>query len=423
MNVSIFFLASEVDKPSHRWMRGHIEVLASEIEVALDVFATQSVNVGRVTVHPLDSNWLRALRGVLKSLRKLRSASPQDLATQSVNVGQVTVHPLDSNWSRALRGVLKNLRPLRSASLQDRLRARLNASKADAVLVQFLTTAVRFAEPLVASGKRLYVHCHGWDVTWDMLSPVGDGTRLHAPDYVQRVRELAPRVTFIANSRETQRRLESIGIAPCQIVVHYFGVAVPKFFSREPRNPTVKLLYLGRLIDCKGPDLVIRAFEDAVLDDIDAWLTIAGDGPLRVTCELMRARSPARERIKITGNVDSVQAEQLRNEADIFIAHNCTGPLTNQTEAFGVTFLEAMASGLPVLSARSGGVPEVVQDGETGLLVEPGDVREQTKTIVRLVRSSDERIRLGKNGWLRAREMFSSDGELMRLRTLLGLSP
>ncbi|MCH8923254.1 MAG: glycosyltransferase, partial [Planctomycetes bacterium] len=68
-----------------------------------------------------------------------------------------------------------------------------------------------------------------------------------------------------------------------------------------------------------------------------------------------------------------VTGERLRAEADIFTAHNCTGPITRQEEAFGVSIVEAMAAGLPVVSGRSGSLPEIVEDRVDGILVEPGD--------------------------------------------------
>jgi glycosyltransferase involved in cell wall biosynthesis len=255
-----------------------------------------------------------------------------------------------------------------------------------------------------------------------MRAQDADRKRTHPEGYVEQVKNLPENVRFIANSQETKRRLLAIGIDDHRIQVKYLGVEMPPEPPSELRaSKTPRFLYLGRLVDCKGPDLVIRAFEQACDDGMDGTLTLAGDGPLRLTCELMRARSPHADRITIAGAVDRQMGERLRNEADIFCAHNCLGPISLQEEAFGVSFIEAMASGLPVVSARSGSLPEVVEDGKQGILVEPGDVRGQATAFIRLANDPLLRSRMGREGWERARRLFSVRQEIDRLREILSL--
>src|SRR5690606_33177261 len=123
--------------------------------------------------------------------------------------------------------------------------------------------------------------------------------------------------------------------------------------------PEVQILYLGRLVDCKGPDLTIQAFSLACEQGLRGKLTIAGDGPLLAECEQLRAVSPFAHCIQLLGSVDEPTAERLRTEADIFTAHNRKGPYTNQEEAFGVSFVEAMAAALPIVSGANGSLPEL----------------------------------------------------------------
>jgi glycosyltransferase involved in cell wall biosynthesis len=229
------------------------------------------------------------------------------------------------------------------------------------VVVQFLTEAVRFSHVLAHTGLPVLVHCHGWDVTWDMHDHLTGCRRMHPSDYKQQVRALPEQFQFLANSEDTKCRLMSIGIPAARIDVLYFGVTLPS--DCPPPPETGNILFLGRLVDFKAPDLVIRAFEIAAARGLAANLVIAGDGPLRTTCELLRARSPFAARIELTGAVDERKGEELRRRACIFTAHNCQGALTRQTEAFGVAFIEAMAAGLPIVTGRSGGITETVRDG------------------------------------------------------------
>ena len=184
----------------------------------------------------------------------------------------------------------------------------------------------------------------------------------------------------------------------------------------------LEILYLGRLIDCKGPDLVIQAFERAVDRGLDGHLHMAGDGPLWEVCKALRDASPHRDRIKLHGAVDAQKGEALRRRAHLFTAHNQLGPDSHQEEAFGVSIVEAMGVGLPVISGRNGSLPELVEDGEQGLLVEPGNVDAHAEAFLRLGADADLRRRMGESGWRRVRERYTFESEMKILRGLLGLT-
>jgi glycosyltransferase involved in cell wall biosynthesis len=209
-------------------------------------------------------------------------------------------------------------------------------------------------------------------------------------------------------------------VPPSRIVVKYLGVTTPAAPPlRAEQHEDLEILYLGRLIDCKRPDLVIKAFELACDKGLKGNLTIAGDGPLRDSCESLRVRSRYSERIQMLGAVDEQTAERLREKADVFTLHNMRGPMTRQEEALGVAAIEAMSSALPVVSARSGGISEVVVDGETGILVRPGDVDAHAEGFLKLASDPALRRRLGVAGWRRARTVFSLEKERSYLLRLL----
>lgn len=183
----------------------------------------------------------------------------------------------------------------------------------------------------------------------------------------------------------------------------------------------MRILFLGNLVDCKGPELVLRAFDIACSRGLRGQLVVAGDGVLRMTCELIRARSRFRDRISMLGAVDAHEGTRLRNEADIFTAHNCVGPIRLQEEAFGVSIIEAMAAGLPIVTGRSGAIVETVDHRRQGILVEPGDVEAHAEALLELERHPELRVTLGLEGWKRARELFSVERERDELRRILGL--
>jgi glycosyltransferase involved in cell wall biosynthesis len=128
-----------------------------------------------------------------------------------------------------------------------------------------------------------------------------------------------------------------------------------------------------------------------------AHLRIVGGGP-----ELPRLRALCRE----LGLGASVTFDgPLADDRDIRMAflEASLFCLPSQQEGFGIVFLEAMAAGLPVVAARAGAVPEVVVDGETGLLVPPGNPRVLATAVVRLLRDAEARTRMAAEALLRAR--------------------
>jgi glycosyltransferase involved in cell wall biosynthesis len=310
----------------------------------------------------------------------------------------------------------------RAGTASRRMTEATNNEQVRCVLVHYAAFAVQLREALERLSKPLYIYCHGYDVTWDLRYHQLATSNMHASDYVQAVRQLSTRATFIANSRHTMGCLREIGIEDHRIVLRYFGIPAP---AQPPQRPassrSVNVLYLGRLIDFKGPDLVIKAFERACDKGMAGQLIMAGDGPLGVSCELLVRRSKYADRIKLLGAVDAETGQRLRRQADVFTAHSCKGALSGQSEAFGVAFAEAMADGLPVVTGRSGALPELVEDGVTGILFEPGDVDAHANALLVLAEDPQCRLRMGEEGWRRIRTHFPWEHERPELLRIMGL--
>lgn len=334
-----------------------------------------------------------------------------------------------SNPPISISGKLK-YRISRRLSKKDRYRSKqkkfeklLKEYKIEVVLIHFLNYSLDF-EPVLAKLKiPVFIHCHGRDVQWNMYEIKFPLQPVHDKEYPSEVVELPGHIRFIANSHLTKRNLMKIGLDENRIFVKYLGVPTPELpsglSSNKGNKTTLSILFLGRLVDCKGPDIVILAFELAKRKGLDAELIIAGDGPLRITCELMRLRSEFREDIKLLGEVDPEKGLELRLNADIFTAHNCTGPITNQEEAFGVSILEAMAAEVPVISGRNGALTETVISGETGILVQPGDIEAHAQAFLDLAENPTLRKSMGKAGRKRVQEMFSYENEKRNLHKIL----
>ena len=215
------------------------------------------------------------------------------------------------------------------------------------------------------------------------------------------------------------RRQVDIGLMPGRRVhTVYNGIAVP---PRDPRARDRLRSFLGveperEIIGCaaraapeKGIEHLLRAFELACerRESPPPWLVFFGDGP-----DLERLRGIARE----LTHADHVSLPGYRPEAADLLAGAdvCVVPSVWE-DALPLAVLGAMARGCPVVASRVGGVPEMIVDGESGLLVPPADERALANALVHLL--ADERLRraLGKAARTRVKERFRPEEQLRRL--------
>jgi glycosyltransferase involved in cell wall biosynthesis len=153
-----------------------------------------------------------------------------------------------------------------------------------------------------------------------------------------------------------------------------------------PGVPRPRVGYVGRLAEQKRPDLLVEAFGRM---GEPAHLVLVGDGPLRARVLAAVRRSPARDRITVTGFVAHADVPRVLAALDVLA-------LPSAYEEMGSVLVEAMASGLPVVASRVGGIPDVVADGETGVLVPAGDVAALARALDVLVADPAARKRMGE---------------------------
>lgn len=183
-----------------------------------------------------------------------------------------------------------------------------------------------------------------------------------------------------------------------------YGGADPRRFAPDPELRREGVLFVGRLTPHKGIDRLLRALPDG------ARLTVAGTGghdadlPARDYPELLRRLAGGRD-VTFSGAVPDAGLPALHRSAAVFalptVRTDCYGRSFPIAELLGLSVLEAMASGTPVVASRLDGLPEVVVDGETGFLVTPGDVGELRDRLDRLLGDPGLAARMGR----RAREV------------------
>lgn len=199
---------------------------------------------------------------------------------------------------------------------------------------------------------------------------------------------------------------QAIGIKSCLIKKIINGVDAKKFFPEDKEK--IKAFYglrsnvvigtVGRLDPIKQQHLLIKAFSMLEHNRHNLSLIIIGDGYERIRLEALRKTLPCAHCIKFFGNRDDVY--KLYNLMDIFV-------LPSKNEGLSNTILEAMACGVPVIATSVGGNPELVKNGETGLLVLPNSENAIQMAITYYLENPEIRKLHGKNGRLKVEKCFS----------------
>jgi glycosyltransferase involved in cell wall biosynthesis len=194
------------------------------------------------------------------------------------------------------------------------------------------------------------------------------------------------------------------GLDPKKLVTIHYGLdELPTAASEvTPEQANVPadaplVLAIGRLIEQKDHATLLHAFARVRRSHPDARLAILGWGPLEAQTKALVERLGLGQVALILGRVEP---RDWLARADIF-AH------TSRWEGFGIVLLEAMLSRLPVVATRVSAIPEIVEDGETGLLAPAGDTVAVADALARLLSDAELRRALGDSGLSRARVEFS----------------
>lgn len=244
-----------------------------------------------------------------------------------------------------------------------------------------------------------------------------------------RKREAARRVLkdaalVVANSTYTSTWLEAFGVDGAKSVVI---PPPPSLGLEETADPDDRrtmrrrlgvgpnqmlLLSVGRLVTRKGFDVVLKAVAALKARGRMVRYAIVGEGPDRERLEALAEELGVRDAVTFQGALDTGELSAAYAAADAFImVPRAEGP---DIEGYGIVYLEAGLMGAPVIGSRSGGVPEAVKDGETGILVDPDDVEAVADAVERLADDEALRRRMGESGRARVIEEFGAERQAKR---------
>jgi phosphatidyl-myo-inositol dimannoside synthase len=181
------------------------------------------------------------------------------------------------------------------------------------------------------------------------------------------------------------------------------------------------VLAAARLVPRKGHDTLLRAWPRVLNACPDAVLVIVGDGPMRPLLQRTVRRQGLSASVRMVRGVPWSQMPGVYAAADVFALPCRTRLRGLQPEAFGIVFLEAAASGLPVVAGASGGVPETVLDDQTGYVVPPRDLDQLVRRVVSLLCTPETAAAMGARGRREVSARHASGRSARVLRDLLGV--
>lgn len=210
---------------------------------------------------------------------------------------------------------------------------------------------------------------------------------------------------FIANSRFTREYWERLGIIPTKIELVYNAItetAVALLAVRTQWGIVSSVKYVvgcvGNLAEHKGQAFLVRAFQKVLKEEPNAILLIVGEGLSRPALEKLVQKFDLSGSVILIG-YDS-RAKEIIAGLDLLV-------LPSWSETFGMVLLEAMLAGVPVVATRVGGIPEVIEHGLNGLLVEYGDEQGLASAILKVLKDETLQSRFIAEGKRIVQEQFS----------------
>ena len=350
---------------------------------------------------------------ILAQVNALRRFTPQFVGLRRVRPSlgipdnAIVVADGDSPLRRCARGLYKTI------GIGPGFHKKVQDSGAHLIHAHFAVEGV-LALPLAKRLRvPLIVTLHGYDVTISDTEYTRSRTgRL----YLHRRRKLWEQAAlFICDSNFLRARAAKIGFPESKLRTHYIGVDRRAFRRVEEPSDQASVLFVGRLVEKKGCDLLIRAMSIVQQELPDVVLTIIGDGPMRESLDKLAKSLDVR--CRFLGSRSSEEIKQMLQRATIFCAPSRTAK-SGDSEGLGIVFLEAQAMGVPVVSSFHGGIPEAVIHGESGLLAPEGDYHTLAEHLQLLLRREDLRALYGARGIQWVREAFDIETQTSGLEDI-----
>lgn len=257
----------------------------------------------------------------------------------------------------------------------------LQKIKPDIVNAQSLYIAI----PALVSKKILEIPYVVW----------GRGSDIYIPDrFIKLISKsvIKNADSVLALTQEMKRVMQviydrDIAVVPNGIDLKAYMAGPP---ALEEESHKKRILFVGRLHPVKGVQYLLQAMMIVHVEMPDAKLTLVGDGEEREYLENLTDSLGIRECVEFVGRIPHERIPDYMHRADVFV-------LPSLSESFGLVNLEAMACGLPVVATRVGGIPDIIENGVNGYLIDPMNHEQIAEAVLKLLQDEASRKELSDN--------------------------
>lgn len=285
------------------------------------------------------------------------------------------------------------------ASLKNAIKSYLTENRIKLVLAEYGPSGVKVMNICAELTIPLIVYFHGYDAfRKDILESYGH-------DYPQ-LFQIAKKIFVVSIGMKKQ--LITLGASAEKIILNPCGADTSMFqYHDAGKNPPI-FLFVGRFEASKSPHLAILAFARAYEKIRESKLIMVGDGHLQEACRIMTKALKLEHAIEFKGVLPHSEIAQLMSHSRALLQHSVTTP-SNDSEGTPVSVMEASASGLPVIATYHAGIPDVVEHGKTGSLVEEGNIEGMAEFIIQIANDPVLSSRLGKAGSEKIHSQFTAN--------------
>ena len=279
----------------------------------------------------------------------------------------------------------------------------LKRNKINVVLAEYGYTAASVVNVCKYAKIPLVAHFHGRDSSiYNLLE-----------EYKDKYKQLFNYCKFVVVSHAMERKLVSLGCPQEKIV---YAPCVPDFafYQIRPRFAKRQFFSIGRFVDKKAPYATLLAFRKVLENHKDAKLIMAGDGPLLPTCRNLAHILGLEGSVFFPGILKQKDTMVYLEESLAFVQHSIIAA-DGDMEGTPVAVMEASAAGLPVISTRHAGIPEIIVDGETGLLCDELDADSMAENMMKIIDDEKLAVDMGRRGKERMCRTFSKEWQIQTL--------
>ncbi len=277
----------------------------------------------------------------------------------------------------------------------------------DLVLAEYGSHAEKILPIVKKACLPLVVHFHGYDASVDLV--------LKNHNNYKAVFKYASKV--IAVSKVMHEKLKNLGCPEEKLVYNVYGPR-PEFHQVTPTYSKKQLIAIGRFTDKKAPYFTLMAFAQTAKNHPEATLIMAGDGVLLNMCQNLAKHLQIETQVRFPGVITPEAYRELLSESLAFVQHSITAA-NGDMEGTPLAVLEASAAGLPVISTKHAGIPDVIVDGTTGLLCAEHDVATMANHMDILLSDVEKAKTMGAAGKAHIKKHFTLERHINTLQEVL----